>query len=176
MAVIFARHCFGANLGEPVSTNVLKSVKAVPVTPTKWDGTITLGLTATAGNVNSVLSSGKIAAENKTARNHLSLGADGVYGEANSVESAESLHGFAQYNHLFIDNTWYTYGRSDALHDAIADVSYRVISGGGAGYYFIHDKQTTLSAETGPTLEVEQLDDEYHNYRRQGWRKSLSAK
>jgi putative salt-induced outer membrane protein YdiY len=65
---------------------------------------------------------------------------------------------------LFIDDTWYTYGRGDALHDAIADVDYRVTSGGGAGYYFIRDKETTLSAETGPALEVEQLSEEYHNY------------
>jgi putative salt-induced outer membrane protein YdiY len=162
--VLFAGSCLGVVPDSTSSTNLLKAVKASATPPSHWDGTVTLGLTATAGNVNSVLTTGKLSAEHKTPRNDLLLGADGVYGVASSVESAESLHGSAQYNHSFIDNTWYGYGRGDALHDGIADVEYRVNSGAGAGYYFIKDKQTTFSAEAGPALEVEHLDDEYHNY------------
>src|SRR5580693_4048864 len=114
----FAARGWGAN-PEAVSTNAVKVAKVPAMRLARWGGTVTLGLTATAGNVNSVLSTGKIAAENKTAHNDLSLGADGVYGEASGVKSAESLHGCAQYNHLFIDDTWYTYGRGDAMHDGI---------------------------------------------------------
>lgn len=155
---------FGATSNETVSTNLLRAVKTTPVPPTSWNGTITLGLTATAGNVNSVLATGKVLAERKTQHNDLNLDADGVYGEVSSVQSAQSVHGSAQDNQTFIDDTWYGYGRGDILHDAMANVDYRVTSGAGAGYYFIKDKQTTLSTEAGPALEVEQLDDEYHNY------------
>ncbi len=160
----FTEHCFGVTEGDSVNTNLLKAVKASPTPPPKWDGTLTLGLTATAGNVNSVLATGKVTAQKKTARDQINLGADGAYGDVGSTKSADSAHGFGQFNHLFIDNTWYAYGRSEAWHDALANLGYRFTTGGGTGYYFIKDKKTTLSAETGPALQVEQLDDEYHNY------------
>lgn len=161
IVVLFTGHCFGLTPGQ---TNLLTAVKATATPPAKWDGSVTLGLTITQGNVNSVLTTGKVAAEGKSARNDLSLGADGAYGNVGSTETAESLHGCAQENHTFIDDTWYGYGRADALHDAIQDVSYRVTSGVGGGYYFIKDKQTTLSSEAGPAFETEKLDDEYNNY------------
>lgn len=170
---LFVGHSFGAtetqsivstNQTPSLSTNLLKAVKASPTPPPKWDGTFTLGLTATAGNVDSVLAAAKVAAQKKTAKDSWNLGADGAYGEVSSVKSAESAHGFGQYNHIFVDDTWYGYGRSEAWHDAIANVAYRFSSGGGAGYYFIKNKQTTLSSEAGPAIRVEQLDDEYHNY------------
>jgi putative salt-induced outer membrane protein YdiY len=164
IVAFFAGHCFGLTSGTSISTNLLKAVKATVQPPAKWDGTVTVGLTATAGNVNSVLATTKVAAEKKTPRNQYTLGADGAYGEVASQKSAESLHGNAQMNHIFIDDKWYGYGRGDALHDGIADVEYRVTTGAGGGYYFIKDKMTTLSSEAGPALEVEHLDDEYHNY------------
>src|ERR1700677_1862502 len=80
IVVLFTGHCFGLTPGQSSSTNLLAAVKASTNQPVKWDGTITLGLTATAGNVNSVLATSKIASERKTAHNDLSLGADGAYG------------------------------------------------------------------------------------------------
>lgn len=164
IVVLFTGHCFGLTPGQASSTNLLAAVKASTNQPVKWDGTITLGLTATAGNVNSVLATSKIASERKTAHNDLSLGADGAYGEASSVKSAESLHGCAQDNQTIVDDTWYGYGRADGLHDAIQDVAYRFTTGAGGGYYFIKNKVTTLSSEAGPAYQTEKLDDEYHQY------------
>jgi putative salt-induced outer membrane protein YdiY len=161
--VAFAGSCFGIIPAPSASTNSAKAIKA-PVATNDWSGTATLGLTATAGNVNSVLATTTIAAEKKDPRNDLKLNADGAYGEVGSVKSAESLHGCAQENHTFIDNTWYDYGHADALHDAIANVDYRFIGSVGAGYYFIKDKVNTLSSEAGPAFETEKLDDQYHNY------------
>jgi putative salt-induced outer membrane protein YdiY len=132
--------------------------------PPHWDGTVTLGVTATQGNVNSVLTTAKMVAEKKCRWNQYSLEADGAYGEVSSVKSAESLHGAAQANHIFIDDKWYGYGRGDGLHDAIQDVGYRFNSGVGGGYYFLKDKINTLSSEAGPAFEAEKLDDEYHDY------------
>lgn len=164
IVAIFSGRCFAVTPGQTLSTNLLTAVKASPKPPAKWDGTMTLGLTATAGNVNSVLVTGKIIAEKKEPRNQYNLDLDGAYGEVSSEKSAENAHSSAQMNHTFIDDTWYGYGRADALHDAIADVEYRVTTGAGAGYYFIKGKQTTLSSEAGPAFETEHLDDEYHNY------------
>lgn len=156
--------CFAATPAPAVSTNLLKAVKATTTPPVTWASTATMGLTVTAGNVNSVLTTGKIASERKSRRDDLTLGADGAYGQVSGVQNVNSIHGSAQNNYTFIDDTWYGYGREDALHDAIADVEYRVVSSAGAGYYFIKNKATTLSSEAGPSFEVEKLDDQSHNY------------
>jgi putative salt-induced outer membrane protein YdiY len=146
------------------STNLLKSINSMASQPPKWDGTFTLGLTAIAGNVDSVLATAKVVADKKAKWNQYNLEADGTYGEANDVQTAQSAHGAAQANHIFIDDKWYGYGRGDALHDAIANVDYRLIGSTGGGYYFIKDKMTTLSSEIGPAIQYEHLDDEYHTY------------
>ena len=177
---VFTGRCFGITCGAGVytnlypahslcaSTNLVKAAKTVTATttnlPPKWDGTFTLGLTAISGNVDSVLATGKVTAQKNARWNQYSLEADGAYGTVNDVQSAQSAHGAAQANHIFIDDTWYGYGRGDALHDAIANVDYRLTGSTGGGYYFIKDKMTTLSSEIGPALQYEKLDDEYHTY------------
>jgi putative salt-induced outer membrane protein YdiY len=155
--------CFAATPG-PVSTNLLKAIKATPTPPVTWAGTAVLGLTVTAGNVDSVLATGKISSERKSRHDDLTLGADGAYGQVSGVQNVNSVHGCAQENHTFIDDTWYGYVREDALHDAMANVEYRVTSSIGAGYYFIKNKTTTFSSEAGPSFETEKLDDQLHNY------------
>lgn len=156
--------CFAATPAPTVSTNLLKAVKATATPPVTWSGTVTMGLTVTAGNVNSVLTTGQFTSERKSHRNDLILGADGAYGEVTGIQNVNSVHGSAQNNYSFIDDTWYGYVREDALHDAIANVEYRVTSSVGAGYYFIKNKMTTLSTEAGPSFRTERLDNETHNY------------
>jgi len=128
-----------------------------------WESTVSLGLTATAGNVNSALATGNFRTHRKAPRDEWTLGADGAYGEVSSVKNNETLHGFVQYNHLF-NERWYGYTRADALHDGIADVAYRITFSPGAGYYFIKNQQTSLAGEFGPAILYEKLDDEYHTY------------
>jgi putative salt-induced outer membrane protein YdiY len=161
---LMGESCFAATPPPSVSTNLLKAVKATATPPVTWCSTVTMGLTVTSGNVDSVLTTGKLSTERKSHRNDLILGADGAYGEVSGVQSVNSVHGSAQNNYTFVDDTWYGYGREDALHDAIADVEYRVTTSLGAGYYFIKSKATTLSAEGGPSFRTEKLDDETYNY------------
>ena len=128
-----------------------------------WESSVSLGLTATAGNVNSALATGTFRTHKKTPLDEWNLGMDGVYGEVSSVKNNETLHGFVQFNHLFSER-WYGYMRGDALHDGIADVAYRLTFSPGAGYYFIKDLETSLAGEVGPAILYEKLDDEYHTY------------
>jgi len=128
-----------------------------------WEGTVALGLTATAGNVNSALVTGNFRAHRKTPRDEWTLAADAAYGEVSSVKNAETLHGVVQYNHLF-DERWYGYANTEALHDAIADVVYRFTFSPGVGYYLVKEKETSLAVEAGPAVLTEKLDDEYHTY------------
>ncbi len=125
-----------------------------PTAMPAWEKSAALGLTLTRGNSDTLLTTGNILAAKKEKDNEISLGADATYGENNSVKNNEMLHGFAQYNRLFSERT-YGYLRFDALHDAVADVEYRLTLSPGAGYYFIKDEITHLSTEAGPAFIYE---------------------
>jgi len=135
----------------------------IPTNKRAWESTVAFGLTLTSGNSESVLATGSFRTHRNNPTNEWTLGLEGSYGENNAVENNETLHGFAQYNHLFGER-WYGYTRADALHDGIADVTYRFTFSPGAGYYFVKNKQTSLAGEFGPAVLYEKLDDEYHTY------------
>ena len=152
-----------ALLATPTSASLPAPTAVAPTNKPVWQSTASLGLTATEGNVNSVLATGKFQTHKKMLRDEWDLDADGAYGEVSSVKNIETLHGSVQYNYLFTER-WYGYARADALHDGIADVEYRFTFSPGAGYYFIKDQETTLAGEAGPAVLSEKLDDEYHTY------------
>ena len=79
--------------GAVVATNVSTN-KAV------WESSISLGATATAGNVNSALATGNFQTHKKTPVDEWNLGVDAVYGEVSSVKNSETLHGFARVGNL----------------------------------------------------------------------------
>src|SRR5437762_10356564 len=70
------------------------TTNAVP----KWDVSAGLGLTATAGNSDTVMLAVNGRADKKWDVHELHFGIDGTYGEQDSKTSNESLGGFAQYN------------------------------------------------------------------------------
>ena len=132
-----------------------------------WETSAALGLTLTRGNSETLLFSGSILSEKKWDMNEVRLGADATYGEDRDVKSSEAVHGFGQYNRLFTERA-YGYLRLDALHDAVADVEYRVTISPGVGYYFVKNERTTLSGEVGPGYIFEKLGsntDEYATLR-----------
>lgn len=131
---------------------------AVPVLEkSPWESSASLGVTLSKGNTDTLLMTANILSTRKDPKNELRLGADATYGENQGDRSAEAVHGFAQYNRLFTER-FYGYVRLDGLHDEIAGIIYRVSFSPGVGYYFIKDKQTTLSGEVGPGVIHERLD------------------
>jgi putative salt-induced outer membrane protein len=157
-SAVFAGNCFGT-----LATQTNSPVAVETNLPPKWDGSVALGLTATAGNSDSVLFTGKFQTHKKSPWNEFTLGGDATYGETDSTKNNETLHGFGQYNHLFGDR-WYGYANADALHDGIADVKYRFTFSPGVGYYFIKTPQTSLAGEFGPGILYEKLDGGYDTY------------
>lgn len=127
---------------------------------TSWKSSAAAGLTLTRGNSSTLLATIAASTEKKWEQNELGLGADAAYGEAkvNGVTSrnTDSMHGGVQYNRLFSDR-FYGYAKVDGLHDDIANIAYRVTLSPGAGYYFIKQKGTDLSAEVGPGAVIEKL-------------------
>jgi putative salt-induced outer membrane protein YdiY len=121
-----------------------------------WESSISLGLTLTKGNSDTSLFTAKFASGKKTPNNEYSLGADGSYGENDSVKSTEVLHGFTQWNHLFSERM-YGYLRADGIHDGIAEIRYRFSVGPGAGYYLLKGKQDTLAVEGGGNIVLQEI-------------------
>jgi len=128
----------------------------------KWESSATAGLTLTTGNTETFLGAAAIMSKRKWQQNEISLGVDGTYGEtklrgaSESTRNAESVHGFAQYNRLFNERL-FGYARMDMLHDAVADVDYRLSVSPGLGYYFIKREKIDLTGEVGPGFIYEQL-------------------
>lgn len=131
--------------------------------PPKWESSVTLGLTLTRGNSDTLLFTGNAQTEHKTKENELTFGFDGAYGKNDGVKNTAYLHAFGQYNHLFNDR-FFGYLRLDGLHDDIAEIAYRVTFSPGAGYYFVKEKMTTLAGEVGPGIVTEHQGHEYRTY------------
>jgi len=131
--------------------------------PPKWESSAALGLTLTRGNSDTLLFTANIATAKKLPKHETSLGADAAYGENQNVKNNELFRAFFQYNYLFTERV-YGYARADGLHDAIADVEYRLTVGPGAGYYFIKNATTRLSAEAGPGLVMEKQGGNDRSY------------
>jgi putative salt-induced outer membrane protein YdiY len=121
-----------------------------------WESSVSAGLTLTQGNSDTVLINLGLVTKRKTPTDEYVFGAEGAYGENNSVKNTELFHIFGQYNHLF-NERFFDYARADVLHDGIADLHYRVTLSPGVGYYFIKEKNTTLAGEFGPGVEFQSL-------------------
>jgi putative salt-induced outer membrane protein YdiY len=149
-------------------TNVVTKIEAAEAkvaTPPKypWESSFSAGLTLTRGNSDTLLFTAGIETHKKTPKNEFSFGADGAYGEDNSVENVDTIHGFGQYNHLFTEK-FYGYVRAEALHDGIADLQYRLTVGPGAGYYFLKETNTTFAGELGMSYVTQRLGDVDDDY------------
>ena len=145
------------------------TAQAADAPTTDWERSAAVGLTLTRGNSETMTATANVLGQRKWDVHELRLGADATYGETQDQDTdetektAETLHGFAQYNRLFGER-WYGYARIDALHDDIADVDYRVTVSPGVGYYFIKDTRTQLSAEAGPGIVFEKQGGEESTY------------
>ena len=132
----------------------------------QWEGSVAAGVTLTKGNSDTFLGNITGTAVRKTPRDEILLGASGTYGTTEKEETfttasgvtfkhdtkdttTANAAGYGQYNHLITDR-WYAGARLDLLHDAIAEVKYRVTVGPLIGYYAIKEPATSLKFEAGP--------------------------
>lgn len=156
--VLLVIACFG------ITNNSIAQVTAPELEEKpKWERTASVGLTLTRGNSDSILATAQALGLRKWDEHELQLGAQAAYGEVEDTKNADSLSGFAQYNHLFTERL-YGYARLDALYDAIADVDYRFTFGPGVGYYFIKNETTAFSVEAGPSFVAEKVGGETSEY------------
>ena len=144
------------------AVNSAQAQAAAPTPPpdTGWKSSAAAGLTLTRGNSDTLLATLGAATGKKWDQNEVSLGIDGSYGKSTiagvNQTTAGSIHAFGQYNRLFNERL-YGYLRLEGLHDAVADINYRITLSPGLGYYLIKEKKTSLSVEVGPGFVFEKL-------------------
>jgi len=129
-----------------------------------WETSAALGVILTRGNSETFLGTVTLDTKRKWEHDELGFGVIGGYGEAedpdtgDNVKNTEFIRGFGQYNHLFTERL---YGgiRADGEYDGIAGVDYRLRISPLLGYYLIKNDRTSLSAEAGPSVVFENLED-----------------
>ena len=136
----------------------IPSLQAAPLATNKpvWESSLSAGLSLTKGNSDTLLTTAAFKTRKRTPENEFFLGADGAYGESDSVKNNETLHGVSQYNRLFT-RRFYDFLNAEGLHDGIADLQYRFALSPGAGYYFVKATNTTFAGELGPGLITQRL-------------------
>jgi putative salt-induced outer membrane protein len=139
--------------GRAASTN---QTAVVSTNKPAWESSVSVGLSLTRGNSDTLLTTAAFKTRKKTPENEYMFGMDGSYGKNDSVKNNETLHGVGQYNHLFGER-FYGFFNLEGLHDGIADLQYRFTLSPGAGYYFIKETNTTLAGEVGPALIFQRL-------------------
>ncbi len=150
-------------LGSACPVQAGEAAAVTPPPPPKWKSSAAAGITLTSGNSDTLLLNANFNTEKKWDQNELSFGVDGTYGEQDGDKNVEVLRGFGQYNRLFTER-FYGLFRADAVHDAVADVEYRVTVSAGLGYYFIKNEKTFLRGEFGPGVVFEKQGGETSTY------------
>jgi putative salt-induced outer membrane protein YdiY len=122
-----------------------------------WEQSISLGLSVTDGNSDTLLFVGAYDAKRVWEHDEFRGMVTGSYGETDSNTTTEAAEGLAQYKHLFSERLYGT-AYIDLFHDGVADITYRLTLSPGVGYYFIKSDKTQLSGDIGPSYVVEKLE------------------
>lgn len=96
-----------------------------------WKTTASVGAALTRGNSDTVTATAALNSERKWAQNEFFLGASVTYGETDDTITAANAAGFLQYNRL-VSERLYGFVRTDALHDDVADIAYRLTFSGAS--------------------------------------------
>lgn len=143
---------------------------------TGWKTSAGLNFALTSGNSDTMLIGANFNATKKWDQHELIGTADVAYGEATTVTftppatltktdntTVNNFGGAMQYNRLLSDR-FYLGARVDGRRDEIADIEYRFTGTANGGYYFIKEKDMSLSAEAGPGYVVEKLGLNKNDY------------
>ena len=119
-----------------------------------WKASVYGGFAARSGNATSSSYNygGEFSQDGKVYRGKLKL--DGSYSKAEEEVTTSQSEASGELRRM-LDKRWFAYGVLSALHDEIKDLSYRVKTGPGLGYYFADSKELTADVSSGP-LYVEE--------------------
>ncbi|OGV40585.1 MAG: hypothetical protein A2X46_18980 [Lentisphaerae bacterium GWF2_57_35] len=114
-----------------------------------WVRTLELGLDTARGNSDILRYNAGVSARKEDEKNVYWLKLGGRYGESDNVKDTESAQGEGKYERGLTERVYASLNIM-ALHDQIADLSYRVLGNVSLGRHLVWTEQTILNVELGP--------------------------
>lgn len=127
-----------------------------------WDSSVSAGLTVNSGNsdnmsANANFTSALVSNETHDIRFEINLN----YGETDngngSVKDTDNGKGIAAYKYKM--GRKYIYSDNSIFYDKMADIDYRLIVGGGIGYFVIDTDKAKMGLETGLAYIREKMNN-----------------
>jgi putative salt-induced outer membrane protein YdiY len=137
--------------------------------PSVWDKSMNFGLNYNDGNskTTNIYAGGLVTRDYDS--NAWRFQADYNYGaaadsaDAPKEENKNNFRALADYRRV-LENDWFAGAGTSFAHDAIADLTYRVVVSPSAGRYLVRDEVVKLSLEAGPSYVFEKLGDEEEDF------------
>ena len=165
-----------AVLSEGLSLHSTVAPGDVAESPDTWSASLSLGFDMNSGNTNTINSNAQFQATKKLGRDQFKFILQGSYGEAEITETGndgttntidavtdQQAMAFAMYDKRTGSYTVYPFIQLD--HNEMTQIELRLMTGVGAGYYFIENEQTEFSVVAGPAFIREDMTtDETDDY------------
>jgi putative salt-induced outer membrane protein YdiY len=135
-------------------TETNQVVSATEAETNVWELSVYGGFAAKSGNTTSSSYNygGEFHRDGKVYRGELKL--DGSYSKTEEQVTTSQSEASGELRRMLNEN-WFAYGTLSALHDEIKDLSYRMRTGPGMGYYFVDSEELTADISSGPLYVCE---------------------
>lgn len=132
-------------------------------TPKDWKASVYGGYAAQSGNTvaSSYSYGGEFSQNGKLYRGKLKL--DGKYSKTEDQVTTSKAEASGEMRRM-LNEHWFGYGVLSALHDDLKDLSYRIKTGPGMGYYFVDSKELTADVSSGPLYILEKTSGIRNGY------------
>lgn len=133
-----------------------------------FKNTLSLGMTLTDGNSDTLLANGSLLSEGeKESLGSFRAGLEGNYGESTvDGEKDKTVDNAKLFGNVKKTLSPRTFGYLDGsvLYDDVAEVDYRAVLSPGLGAYLVKNASTAFSLEAGPAYVWERVNEENDDY------------
>lgn len=133
-----------------------------------WKASLSLGVSLTRGNSETLLTQGAFEAERKGEVHGIRLGAQGNYGETETIAegggsrtdvNVQTAKAYAEYRRGLTGRMYGAFN-SEVSHDYVADLRYRLLIGPGLGFDLLRRERADWSADLGVSYRHDRLRDD----------------
>jgi putative salt-induced outer membrane protein YdiY len=161
---------FSIAAGEPLKPQTFALTQVASINPPakpepKWTGSISGSVASTHGNTSTESFSGSFSTMRRSEKDRISANADYARSERKDPDTGDEdttenwWKTKAQYDYFFTKKFFgFVNGRYEK--DAIAELDRRVVVGGGGGYQWIEEPETSFSTSFGLASLYEKFDNE----------------
>ncbi|HEX5398057.1 MAG TPA: DUF481 domain-containing protein [Verrucomicrobiae bacterium] len=123
-----------------------------------WSGYANVGISLQSGNSSQTMISSSAELARRTPNTTLLLDYLGNYSEVNSVQNVNNDRGNLTYD-VRLNRDWFVRpAQLEAYHDPLANISYRLTGGVGAGYYLFDREGLEWTVAAGPSFQYTRFD------------------